>query len=202
MLPLISELSCCCVLSCCCAAARARQQPIVSGAALNGLLALEDWFFSWPEGLPPVVPFPFDEVASPPDLPGGRRFPSDKLPPELIDPWLSEGTLLGQSAARNGANVTIDALNSHREGYITGYDFAQMASVGIQHVRLPVGWWVFASSPLPAESALLPDPCYPAQKFVTVSSDMMTTLLRAGQRHGIKFLVTLPFSDVELTGAV
>ena len=55
---------------------RINAQPIVSGAALNGLLALEDWFFSWPEGLPPVTPFPFDEVASPPGLPGGRRFPS------------------------------------------------------------------------------------------------------------------------------
>ena len=110
---------------CGCAVARSRQrinaQPIVSGAALNGLLALEDWFFSWPEGLPPVTPFPFDEVASPPGLPGGRRFPSEKLPAELIDPWLSEGALIGQSAMRNGANLTIDALNaivhtrSHRQ---------------------------------------------------------------------------------------
>ena len=166
-------------------------QPIVSGAALNGLYALEDWFFSWPEGLPPVTPFPFDEVASPPGVPGGRRFPSEKLPTELIDPWLSEGALLGQSAVRNGANITIDAINSHREGYITEYDFAQMASAGIQHVRLPVGWWAFASSPLPAESTLLPDPCYPEQQFVTVSSGMLETLLRTGQRHSVKFLVDM-----------
>ena len=119
----------------------------------------------------------------------------------------------GQSALRNGANITVDALNSHRESYITEYDFAQMASLGIQHgnaglpvavptpaplfpdlevaadamdcrnppVRLPVGWWVFASSPLPVESTLLPDPCYPEQQFVTVSAGMMDTLLRRGQ---------------------
>ena len=109
--------------------------------------------------------------------------------------------------------VNVDALNSHRESYITEYDFAQMASLGIQHgnaglpvavptpaplfpdlevaadamdcrnppVRLPVGWWVFASSPLPVESTLLPDPCYPEQQFVTVSAGMMDTLLRQGQ---------------------
>jgi hypothetical protein len=41
---------------------RPAAQPIISGAALNGLLALEDWFFSWEEGLPAVTPFPFDEV--------------------------------------------------------------------------------------------------------------------------------------------
>ena len=44
----------------------------INGVALNGLLQLEDWFFSWPEGLPPVTPFPFDEVASGPTLPQGK----------------------------------------------------------------------------------------------------------------------------------
>ena len=165
--------------------------PIVRGAALNGLLALEDWFFSWHEGLPAVVPFPFDEVASPPTLPQGRSFPSHKLSSDLIDPWLSEGALIGKSAVRNGANTTVDALTAHRESYITEYDFAQMASVGVEHVRLAVGWWVFASNPLPARAGLLPDPCYPDLQFVTVSAGMLETILKQGQRHGVKFLIDM-----------
>jgi len=165
--------------------------PIVRGAALNGLLALEDWFFSWHEGLPAVVPFPFDEVASPPTLPQGRSFPSHKLSSDLIDPWLSEGALIVKSAVRNGANTTVDALTAHRESYITEYDFAQMASVGVEHVRLAVGWWVFASNPLPARAGLLPDPCYPDLQFVTVSAGMLETILKQGQRHGVKFLIDM-----------
>merc|ERR1719262_1360182 len=81
----------------------------IRGAALNGLLQLEDWFFSWPQGLPPSVPFPFDEVASGPTLPQGRRFPSDVIPPELIDPWYTDGDLTGTTAKRIGDKETIAA---------------------------------------------------------------------------------------------
>ena len=34
----------------------------VHGVALNGLLQLEDWFFSYPEGMPPYEAYPFNEV--------------------------------------------------------------------------------------------------------------------------------------------
>ena len=165
--------------------------PAVRGAALNGLLALEDWFFSWPEALPLGEPYPFNEVSSPPGLPQGRRFPSEKLPSALIDPWISEGGLLGTTAARLGANTTVNALTAHRESFITEADFELMAAHGIQHVRLPIGWWTFTTSTLPAEPALISDPCYPNKQFVTVAAPMLESLLAQGMRHGISFLIDM-----------
>lgn len=90
--------------------------PAAKGVALNGLLALEDWFFSSDENLPlDWSQYPFVEVSSPPTLPQGRRFPSEKLPQQMIDPWLSEGGLIGTTAARLGGNVTVNAMMAHRE---------------------------------------------------------------------------------------
>jgi hypothetical protein len=173
------------------AAAAAHEAVVVHGAALNGLLALEDWFFSWAEALPLGEPYPFVEVSSPPSLPQGRRFPSDKLPSELIDPWISEGGLIGTTSRRLGANATVRALSAHRESFITEYDFAMMAAQGITHVRLPIGWWTFASMPLPQQAGLLADPCYPDKQFVTVPDGALTTLLAQAARNGVGILVDL-----------
>ena len=100
----------------------------------------------------------------------GRRFPSDAVPPALIDPWFAEGGLIGTTAARIGDAATIRALTAHRETYITEHDFVRMAAAGIKYVRLAVGWWVFASDPSTITSpSIIPDLCYPATKrFVTV----------------------------------
>lgn len=172
--------------------ASASQIPPVNGVALNGLLALEDWFFSWEEGLPmDFAGYPFIEVSSPPTLPQGRRFPSDKVPQQLIDPWLSEGGLCGTTSARNGDNVTVKAMMAHRESYITEYDFQLLQANGIQSVRLPVGWWAFAELPLPESAALIPDPCYPEKKFVSVPGPMLETLLALGSKYNVSFLVDM-----------
>jgi hypothetical protein len=165
--------------------------PPVVGAAFNGLLALEDWFFSWEEGAGPVpAGYPYVEVLSPPTLPQGRHFPSLKVSDTLSEPWISEGGLLGNTAAKIGDNATIAALNAHRESFLTDYDFTAMAAAGIDHVRLPIGWWAFATPP-GAASRLISDPCYPEKKFVTVSAPMLESLLRQGQKAGLKFLIDM-----------
>jgi aryl-phospho-beta-D-glucosidase BglC (GH1 family) len=105
-------------------------------------------------------------------------------------PWISEGGLLGMTAEKIGDNATIAALTAHRESYITDYDFAAMAKAGINHVRLPIGWWTFASPP-GAAPELISDACYPEKKFVTVSAPMLETLLRQGQRAGLRFLIDM-----------
>lgn len=166
--------------------------PVVRGVALNGLLQFEDWFFSWPEGSPPSEPYPFDEVSSGPTLPQGRLFPSHAVGTELIDPWLSEGALLGTTAARIGDEATIAAMETHRETYITEYDFQDMAANGVEYARLAFGWWAFASNPSSVETTtLIPDPCYPELKFATVPGSFLTSLMEQAGRHNIKILFDL-----------
>jgi len=164
----------------------------ITGAALNGMLQLEDWMFSWPEGEPVAVPYPFDEVSSRPDLPQGRRFPSEALPPDLIDPWASEGGLIGTTAARLGDAAVIGAITQHRETYYTEYDFAAMARAGIGHARLALGWWAFAADPDTVTApALIGDPCHPEKRFVAPPGSFLRGLLAQAGRHNVSLLVDL-----------
>jgi aryl-phospho-beta-D-glucosidase BglC (GH1 family) len=166
--------------------------PVVRGVALNGLLQFEDWFFSWPEGSPPSVPYPFDEVSSGPKLPQGRLFPSNAVGAELVDPWLSEGALIGTTAARIGDEATIAAMETHRETYYTEFDFQHMAANGVRYARLAFGWWVFASNPSSVETTtLIPDPCYPELRFATVPGSFLTTLMEQAGRYNISILFDL-----------
>lgn len=169
-----------------------QNKPVVRGAALNGLLQFEDWFFSWPEGSVPSVPYPFDQVSSGPRLPQGRLFPSNAVGTELVDPWLSEGGLIGTTAARIGDEATIAAMTVHRESYITEYDFAHMAANGVKYARLAFGWWVFASNPAEVETTtLIPDPCYPELRFATVPGSFLTALMEQAGRHNVSILFDL-----------
>ena len=163
---------------------------VVEGVALNGLLALEDWFFSWNGSSSPPPNYPFVEVSSPPNLPQGRHFPSLMVDDALVEPWISEGGLLNATAAAIGEAETIQALTMHRLTYIKDDDFDAMVANGIRYVRLPIGWWTFADPPQ-VESRIIPDLCYPDKRFVTIPSGMLLRLLRMGQRVGIRFLVDL-----------
>eukprot|EP01065_Artemidia_motanka_P035653 TRINITY_DN43553_c0_g1_i1.p1 TRINITY_DN43553_c0_g1~~TRINITY_DN43553_c0_g1_i1.p1 ORF type:complete len:520 (+),score=145.98 TRINITY_DN43553_c0_g1_i1:58-1560(+) len=161
----------------------------VRGAAFHGLLHLEDWFFSAKEGQLIPAGYPYVEVASPPDMPQGRTFPSETLP--LDDPWFSEGQLCDTSAARRGDDALIAAMRAHREAYITEFDFQLMQEHGVRYVRLPVGWWVFDSAQLPETESMVTDLCYPDRRFVTVSNGYLTALLQMAVRHGVSFLLDM-----------
>ncbi|ESZ99005.1 glucan 1,3-beta-glucosidase precursor [Sclerotinia borealis F-4128] len=59
--------------------------------------------------------------------------------------WVDEYTLtqtLGKSASQN-------LLNAHWATWITQHDFNEIASVGLNHVRIPIGYW--ALNPLPGD---------------------------------------------------
>ncbi|TEY39047.1 hypothetical protein BOTCAL_0470g00050 [Botryotinia calthae] len=59
--------------------------------------------------------------------------------------WVDEYTLtqtLGKSASQN-------LLNAHWATWITQNDFNEIASVGLNHVRIPIGYW--ALNPLPGD---------------------------------------------------
>lgn len=65
-------------------------------------------------------------------------------PPELKKDrghWESELAYLEASPSREAAR---DALESHWQNFITEQDFAFLSSVGVNAVRLPIGFWVVA----------------------------------------------------------
>jgi len=65
---------------------------------------------------------------------------------------------LGLDAAQQDANDTTGTKNvvgrwrqamfDHRDTFVTEADFALLASAGINTVRLPVGFWLFAQTPV------------------------------------------------------
>ena len=144
----------------------------VRGSAAAGWLHLEDWMYCSGGGTP-AASFPFDEVATPKFLAQGRVFPSLVLQTEEVDPWASEGALTRQTrinlgysnhsvsseddAITAGTQATIAAFRHHRDSYYDESDFLSMQKNGINTLRVPLGWWTFASFPLPEQETILSD---------------------------------------------
>ena len=57
-----------------------------------------------------------------------------------VDEWTLSQTL---------ANEGLSRLSAHWNAWITADDFTQIASLGLNHVRIPIGYW--AINPLPSE---------------------------------------------------
>ena len=55
--------------------------------------------------------------------------------------------LLPQFAAQQGKTSQLrSAIKTHRDTWVNETDFAFMASIGVNCVRLPVGYWVLAQT--------------------------------------------------------
>lgn len=73
------------------------------------------------------------------------------ITPSIFAPWADNSEVideytftekLGQTAAKN-------QLEAHWKGWITQGDFNEIASLGLNHVRIPIGYW--ALGPLPGD---------------------------------------------------
>lgn len=71
------------------------------------------------------------------------------ITPSLFEPWAKGGGVvdeytfsgvLGKAAAQN-------RLEQHWSSFITEGDFKEIASVGLNHVRIPVGYWALHPGP-------------------------------------------------------
>jgi aryl-phospho-beta-D-glucosidase BglC (GH1 family) len=54
---------------------------------------------------------------------------------------------VAQFAAQQNLTAQLrSAIQTHRASWVTEADFAFMASIGVNSVRLPVGYWVLAET--------------------------------------------------------
>ena len=74
----------------------------------------------------------------------------------VLEPWITPSLFEGGSAVdeytltRNlGKNAAQNRLNAHWSSWVTQADFTEMAKFGLNHVRIPVGYWALA--PLPGD---------------------------------------------------
>lgn len=64
--------------------------------------------------------------------------PTDSASPTVVDEW-TLSTALGSDLA--------STLENHYRTFITEQDFADIASAGLNWVRIPVGWWMIETWP-------------------------------------------------------
>lgn len=153
----------------------------IKGVNVGGWLLIEEWMFS--DGI-------FDKVAEWSNEPQGVILPP-ALPNGFGEYWYSEGDLIYKLFQKFGEERTIDILTQHRETYITGNDFKEMASRGITQVRLPVGWWAFAPESTGSVSKLITDPAHPDKMFVTITQDFLRKVLTEVKDAGLTVLIDI-----------
>jgi len=74
----------------------------------------------------------------------------------VLEPWITPSLFEGGSAVDEytftqnlGKDAAQNRLNAHWSSWITQADFTEIASFGLNHVRIPVGYWALA--PLPGD---------------------------------------------------
>jgi len=98
---------------------------------------------------------------------------------------------MADSVRAFGEQATIEAMVQHRNVYVTDEDLKLMRDNGVHHLRLNVGWWAFASWPLPQAETLVQDFCYSNLSFVTLSGPFLENLLTRFERYGIHVLLDI-----------
>lgn len=76
-----------------------------------------------------------------------------------------------------GSSAAYDLLNAHWASWITEDDFAEIASYGLNHVRIPIGYW--ALNPLDG------DP------YVQGQLPYLDSAIGWARTHGLKVLLDL-----------
>ncbi|GAA5970274.1 hypothetical protein JCM11641_001644 [Rhodosporidiobolus odoratus] len=94
------------------------EKNLVQGVNIGGWLVLE----------PFIVPHMFEPFNS------ESNSPNETSQNNAIDEWTLSEALTAQ-------NNLSSALVEHYETFITEKDFAQIASAGLNWVRIPIGWW-------------------------------------------------------------
>ncbi len=81
-----------------------------------------------------------------------------------VDAQLSR--LVVQFGIQQGVTATLRSdIKSHRNTWVTESDFALMASIGVNCVRIPLGYWVVAMTPVRQRLVV---PLIPFVKFTCV----------------------------------
>jgi len=161
---------------------------------LGGWFCLEDWFYSGT----------FGRYVSTPDTVGQGACLPPVLTGPLDEPWPSEGVLTQRLVASRGIASTLDIFNQHRTTYITTSDLDDIASLGVQVIRLPLTWAAFADALAPIDPAtygkhnpdtdtvIVPDPFYHLEcKLVTIPRNTLATLLRDIATRGMQVLLDM-----------
>ena len=157
-----------------------------TGVALSGWLQLEEWFFA--QGASHAVNAGRrDEngVCFPPMFPDAKS---------LGFAWASEGDLVNKLVKKYGAKVATSSFAAHRAQYITDEDLLDIASRGIEVVRLPVSWSVFARDPSKVPRGgerVLVDPVYPDRLFVNMAGADLDAVVERIRNAGLKVLIDL-----------
>jgi len=157
-----------------------------TGVALHGWLNLEEWFFS--QGASHAVVADEREangVCFPPMYPDAHA---------LGFSWASEGDLVNKLVKAVGEKATVHSFNAHRAQYVTDEDLLEIASKGIELVRLPVSWSLFARDPASVPRGgerILVDPVYPDRLFVNMAGADLDAVVERIRNAGLKVLIDL-----------
>jgi glucan 1,3-beta-glucosidase len=73
------------------------------------------------------------------------------ITPSIFEPWSNGGGVIDEYTLTQtlGPTAAQDQLKAHWESWITQDDFNEIASMGLNHVRIPIGYW--ALNPLPQD---------------------------------------------------
>lgn len=166
------------------------------GVNLGGWLCLEDWFFSGSVGRYVSTPgqdYQGQGACLPPLVPG----PMEK-------PWNSEGELVERLARESSRDFAAKAMKAHRESFITGNDFRDIASLGIQTVRIPLTWSLFADALSKVDhetygkhnpdtdTVIVPDPYYVKEiLYATIPRNWLLKQLQLAAVNGLRIILDL-----------
>jgi len=170
------------------------QQPLAPrGVNLGGWLCLEDWFFSGKDG--------YAVSTGDDDLTGqGACLPP--MLPQQEEHWPSEGKLVKRLVDTVGAEKASEIFMAHRRSYVAESDLVKMKEAGIQKIRVPITWSMFADALAPLnnetygqhcpehDAVVVPDPFYKDDiALVTVPRAWFKKFLRKVGAHGMQVLI-------------
>jgi aryl-phospho-beta-D-glucosidase BglC (GH1 family) len=166
------------------------------GVNFGGWLNLEDWFFSGEQG--PMT------VSTGSDVPQGQGACLPPLATQLAEHWPSEGRLAKMLNDTQGPEKTAEIFMAHRRSFIGNQDLADVRSLGIRKIRVPLNWAAFADALAPIDSntygmhdpdtdaAVVPDPFYSdTTALVTVPRQWLRTFLQRCAKHGLEVLLDM-----------
>eukprot|EP00797_Seminavis_robusta_P000451 Sro1028_g233200.1 n/a (553) ;mRNA; r:34431-36089 len=167
-----------------------------SGVNVGSWLSLEDYFFAGQDGaVETATPDTMSSAICLPPLYTGRQSNAPKS-------WHSETDLLTSLIDTVGVARAIKIFHAHRTSFIVESDIAQLARLGVQHIRVPLSWCFTNADPSRIDltntsrayqQELLdqftcPDPFYQDQQQVrwpAIPKSVLTQFLRHCGTYGL-----------------
>lgn len=102
----------------------------------------------------------------------------------VLEPWITPSLFEGNAAVDEytltqelGKDAAESKLSAHWNSFITEDDFGQIAGAGLNHVRIPIGYW----SVIPVDG----------EPYVQGAYDKLSQALDWAQGAGLKVLIDL-----------